>query len=60
VPERVQVQPRRSEKSEPESEETAQGMGDLGETDDLLEEIDSVLEANELEVVQRFVQRGGE
>ena len=47
-----------SEEVETDVVETAEA--DLGEVDDLLDEIDSVLEENAEEFVKNYVQKGGE
>ena len=47
-----------SEDVEIEASETTEA--DLGEVDDLLDEIDSVLEENAEEFVKNYVQQGGE
>ena len=56
------VQPREAEQLADDDTAT-QGESDhitVQEIDDLLDEIDSVLEENVLEVVTRFIQKGGE
>lgn len=59
-----QVQRDASKKAEPEQTEdtvTAKDQAELTEeTDDLLDEIDSVLESNAEQFVQDYVQRGGQ
>ena len=47
-----------SEDVEVEVDEAAEA--DLGEVDDLLDEIDAVLEENAEEFVKNYVQKGGE
>lgn len=59
-----QVQRDAAKKAEPEQTEdtvTAKDQAELTEeTDDLLDEIDSVLESNAEQFVQDYVQRGGQ
>jgi len=64
MPEREQIKkpaPKEREEVEVEAEAPArQGEALKEELDDLLDEIDSVLEANAEELVRSYVQKGGE
>ncbi len=66
MPEREQIKkpaPKEREEVEADTETTAparQGEALKEELDDLLDEIDSVLEANAEEFVRSYVQKGGE
>lgn len=50
----------REDEPQVEDEEIPNKAADLSITDDLLDEIDSVLEQNASEFVRNYVQKGGE
>ncbi len=64
MPEREQIQKTPTKRREQESTEatapSTQGEKIKGELDELLDEIDSVLEANAEEFVKSYIQKGGE
>ncbi len=64
MPEREQIQKTPQKRRDQESAETTapstHGEKIKGELDELLDEIDSVLEANAEEFVKSYIQKGGE